>query len=79
MAFFRYTTRLVSNLTPICGVVTKITLEKATNKTGQPYALYNFEAVEPLSKEETAAARAFGQKFMEIMNADEIAYVQQAG
>lgn len=66
--FMKYTTRLVSNLTPICGVVTKITLEKATNKTGQPYAKFNFEAVSTLTPEETTTARSFGQKFMEILN-----------
>ena len=32
MRFFKYTTRLVSSLTPISGVVTKISLEKATSK-----------------------------------------------
>ena len=69
MLFMKYTTRLVSNLTPMCGVVTKITLEKATNKTGQPYAKFIFEAVKALSPEETTTARAFGQKFMEIVSA----------
>ena len=54
---------------PISGVVTKITLEKAVNKTGQPYAVYNFEAVETLPKEQADNARAFGSKFMEIVNA----------
>lgn len=68
MLFLKYTTRLVSNLTSLSSVVTKITLEKATNKTGQPYAKYNFEAVSTLSPEETATAKAFGQKFMEILN-----------
>ena len=73
MLFLKYTTRLVSNMTPISGVVTKITLEKATNKTGQPYAKFNFEAVDTLSAEETATARAFGQKFMEILNTANVA------
>ena len=49
-------------------MVTRITLEKTTSKAGQPYALYNFEALSLLSPEETANARAFGQKFMEILN-----------
>lgn len=70
--FLKYTTRLVSNLTPLSGVVTKISLEKATNKTGQPYAKYNFEAVSTLSPEEAATAKAFGQKFMEILNTADI-------
>jgi hypothetical protein len=69
VAFLRYATRLVSSMSPICGVVTRITLEKATSKTGQPYATYNFEVVKQLSPEETASARAFGQKFMEVLDA----------
>jgi len=70
MLFFKYVTRLVSGLKPVSGVVTRISLEKVTNKGGKPYAQYNFEAVNTLSSEETATARVFGQKFMEIMNAD---------
>lgn len=71
MAFLKYTTRLVSTLTPISGVVTRITLEKATNKTGKPYALYNFETVGALRPEEAMRARAFGQRFMEMIDATE--------
>ena len=69
LAFLKYTTRLVGTMTPLYGVVTKITLEKSTNKTGQPYAKYNFEAVNNLSPEEITAAKAFGQKFTEILRA----------
>jgi hypothetical protein len=69
LAFQRYMTRLVSSMIPACGVVTRITLEKATNKTGQPYALYNFEAVRQLTPEEIFAANAFGVKFKEILTA----------
>ena len=58
---------------PISGVVTKITLEKATNRAGKPYAVYNFEAVSTLSPEEAAQARAFAQQFMQIVNAAELA------
>ena len=76
--FLKYTTRLVSNLTPINGVVTRITLEKATSKGGKPYALYSFEAVSTLTPEETANARAFGQKFMEILNAAEETVIKEA-
>lgn len=76
--FLKYTTRLVSSLIPISGVVTRITLEKATSKQGKPFALYKFEAVSTLSPEETAKARAFGQQFMEIINAAE-PDVQEAG
>ena len=67
--FLKYSTRLLSSLTPISSVVTKITLEKATSKQGKPYALFNFQAVSTLSPEEAAQARAFGQQFMEIVNA----------
>lgn len=71
--FLRYSTRLLSSLMPISGVVTRITLEKATNKTGKPYAQYNFEAVSVLAAEEAARVKAFAQQFMEIINAAEIA------
>ena len=67
--FLKYSTRLLSTLTPISSVVTKITLEKATSKQGKPYALFNFQTVGRLSSEEAAQARAFGQQFMEIVNA----------
>lgn len=71
--FLRYSTRLLSSLTPINGVVTRITLEKVTNKTGKPYAQYNFEAVSVLVAEEAAQVKVFAQQFMEIINAAEIA------
>ena len=67
--FLRYMTRLVGTLTPLNGVVTKITLEKATSKAGKPYALFNFEAVSVLSPEEATHARAFAEQFMEIVDA----------
>ena len=67
--FLRYMTRLVGTLTPLNGVVTKITLEKATSKAGKPYALFNFEAVSVLRPEEAAHARAFAEQFMEIVDA----------
>ena len=67
--FLRYMTRLVGTLTPLNGVVTKITLEKATSKAGKPYALFNFEAISILSPEEGAHARAFAEQFMEIVDA----------
>jgi len=68
--FQRYLMRLVSKMIPVCGVVTRITLSKATSKNGQPYAQFNFEAINLLKPDETDNARAFGQKFMEILNAD---------
>jgi hypothetical protein len=67
--FLKYSTRLLSTLTPISSVVTKITLEKATSKQGKPYALFNFQTAGILSPEEAAQARTFGQQFMEIVNA----------
>ena len=67
--FLKYSTRLLSTLTPLSSVVTRITLEKATSKGGKPYALFNFEAVSALTPEEAAQARVFGQQFMEIVNA----------
>ncbi|MBD5085065.1 MAG: hypothetical protein HDT33_08435 [Clostridiales bacterium] len=67
--FLRYMARLVGTLTPLNGVVTKITLEKATSKQGKPYALFNFNAVSVLSPEETANARAFAEQFMELVDA----------
>jgi len=69
--FLKYMTRLVGRLISLSGVVTKITLEKAVSKGGQPYALYNFEVVGTLNQEEAANAKAFGAKFMEIINATE--------
>lgn len=70
--FLKYSTRLLSTLTPISSVVTKITLEKATSKQGKPYALFNFEAVGTLTPEEAARAREFGSQFMEIVNAAQL-------
>lgn len=70
--YLKYAIRLLSTLTPISSVVTKITLEKATSKTGKPYALFNFETVSKLSPEEAAQAKTFGQQFMEIVNAAEL-------
>ncbi len=70
--FLKYSTRLLSSLTPISSVVTKITLEKATSKQGKPYALFHFEAAGTLSPEEAANAKAYAQQFMEIVNAAEV-------
>ncbi|MBB5335630.1 hypothetical protein [Pectinatus brassicae] len=72
LIFQRYMTRLIGKMMPLSGVVTKITLDKTTNKTGQPYSLYNFEAVSILSSEESAKARTFGKQFMDIVNAAEL-------
>jgi len=72
--FQKYMTRLVSRMIPLSGVVTKITLEKATSNGGQPYAKFSFEAVEMLSSEESAYARAYGQKFSEMLGSSFDAY-----
>ena len=70
--FLKYATRLLSTLTPLSSVVTKISLEKTTSKGGKPFALFNFEAVSQLSEEEAAQAKAFGQQFMDIVNTAEM-------
>lgn len=70
--FLKYSTRLLSTLTPISSVVTKITLEKATSKGGKPYALFSFEAVDVLSLEEANLAKTYAQQFMEIVNAAQL-------
>ena len=67
--FLKYSTRLLSTLTPVSSVVTKITLERATSKGGKPYALFNFEAVSELNPEEAANAKTYAKQFMEIVNA----------
>jgi hypothetical protein len=66
--FQKYMTRLVGRMIPLNGVVTKITLEKATSNGGQPYAKFNFEAVNLLSQDEAAYARAYGTKFSEMLS-----------
>ena len=43
--------------------------ERQPRKAGKPFALFNFEAVSKLSSEEAELARAYGQQFMEIVNA----------
>jgi len=72
LTFMKYMTRLVSNATPLSSVVTRISLEKVTNKGGQPYAAYKFEAAAQLSSQETSTARAFGQKFTELLDATDV-------
>lgn len=71
--FLRCMTRLLSKLTPISGVVTKITLEKATNKDGQPYALFNFETTRILEPEKATSAKEYAKQFMGLINVDELA------
>ena len=71
--FLKYSTRLLSTLTPINSVVTKITLERATSKAGKPYALFNFEAISSLNSEEATHAREYARQFMDIVNAAQVA------
>ncbi len=66
--FLKYSTRLLSTLTPISSVVTKITLEKATSKAGKPYALFNFEATSVLSASDAANAKEYARQFMELVS-----------
>lgn len=82
--FQKYMVRLVTNLIPVSGVVTRITLEKTTSRAGQPYARYVFEAVREISPEEAAQAKAFGQRFGELLREtqtqdDEAALVVEPG
>lgn len=70
--FLKYSTRLLSTLTPISSVVTRITLEKATSKQGKPYALFNFQTVAALTQEEAAQAKSFGQQLMALVNAADL-------
>lgn len=78
--FLRYTARLTSTLTPLNGVVTRISLKKATSRGGKPYALFCFEAVCVLGAEEAASAKAFARKFMEIVNASrQVSELTEAG
>lgn len=67
-AFQRYVTRLIGRMLRISSIVTKITLEKKTSRTGQPYAVYNFEAVDELELEEAENVRLFARQFMDRMN-----------
>ena len=78
--FLKYSTRLLSTLTPISSVVTKISLERATSKAGKPYALFNFEAVNTLGSEEAAQAREYARQFMDIVRAaDMVPELAEAG
>ena len=70
--FLKYATRLLSTLTPLSSVVTKITLEKTASKQGKPYALFNFQAVSVLSPEEATKAGTYARQFMEIVNAAQV-------
>ena len=68
LRFQRYLTRLVGRMKPLSSVVTKITLEKTTNRTGQPYSLFNFEVVKELEPEEAASAAKFAEQFATLLD-----------
>lgn len=70
--FLKYSTRLLSTLTPINSVVTSITLQKAVSRTGQPYAQFDFTAVRKLEPEEAAKAQTYAKQFMEVVGATQI-------
>jgi len=70
--FLKYATRLLSSMTPLNSVVTKITLEKATSKAGKPYALFNFEAAGALSPEEAARVKEYARRLMEMADAADL-------
>jgi hypothetical protein len=65
---------LIGKLIPIHGVITKITLSKATNKTGQPYATYNFEVVRQLNADEITQVKVYSAGFKAIMQTDEVVH-----
>lgn len=66
-SFQRYITRLIGRMLRISGVVTRITLEKKTSRNGQPYAVYNFEAVDELEAEDAEKVRKYAKKFMSVI------------
>ena len=68
LIFQRYLTRLIGKMMPISSVVTKITLEKTTNRSGQPYSVYSFEAVEELNSNDAEKAKAFGKNLMSVLD-----------
>lgn len=72
LRFQRYVTRLVGRMIPIFGVVTRITLEKTTNRTGQPYSIFNFEAIKELTPDEARSAKLFAKQFMGFVNSADV-------
>lgn len=67
MIFQKYLLRLVSNMYPIYGVVTKITLEKATNKTGQSYGKFKFQVDKVLGNDEINAMKNYSKNMMNLL------------
>lgn len=78
--FLKYSARLAGALTPVCSVVTRITLERATSRGGKPYALFKFEAVSKLGADDAAKARTYARQFGDLINTAELApELQEAG
>ncbi len=77
LIFQKYLTRLVSNMLPIYGVVTKITLEKTTNKTGQAYAKFKFQVDKKLSHEEVNGMKMFSKSIVSVLkeNVEEVSKI----
>ncbi len=77
LIFQKYLTRLVSNLLPIYGVVTKVTLEKTTNRTGQAYAKFKFQVVKKLTNEEVNGMKVFSQNMVRVLreNIDDVSKI----
>ena len=58
-----------SDAAVVCGISRyKSPFELQLDKIGQPYAVYNFEAVDELEPEEAENVRLFGRQFMDRMN-----------
>lgn len=70
--FQSYVTRLIGKMIRISSVVTRITLQKKTNKTGQTYASYNFEAIDELDSDEFNKVRLFSQRLMEQLRSEDV-------
>ena len=47
-------------------------LTKTVNKAGQPYSLFDFNAVRKLSPEEALQAQNYTHQFMELVNASHL-------
>lgn len=69
-SFQRYITRLIGRMLRISGVITRITLEKKTSRNGQPYAIYNFEAIDELEPEDAEKVREFAKQFVSVMDSN---------
>ena len=71
LRFQQYMMRLTGGMLPLSGAVTKITLEKSSSKGGKPFAMYKFELAETLNENVAVTAKAFAQRFKEILSASD--------